>query len=118
MISGISDLQTGAAGLVVLVIVAILSGMLLPRWTVKQLMKATQDALALKDKQLESKDQQIQLLTESNDNYRKANDRLVESSANMIAVNEVATKALHALTTGAHQGEPDEIAQTQAPSEA
>ena len=117
MLSGLSSLQTSAAAIVVFVVVAVLSGALLPRWTVKTLIKALEEALKLKDKQLESKDKQIELLTETVDNYRKANDRLIESSTAMISVNEVATKALHALSVSAHQGEPDEIAQANAPSE-
>lgn len=110
MLSGLSSLQTSAAAIVVFAVIAVLSGALLPRWTVKTLMKALEDAVKLKDKQIE-------LLTETVENYRKANDRLIESSTAMISVNEVATRALHALSVSAHQGEPDEIAQVHAPSE-
>ncbi len=117
MISGISGLQTGAAGLVVLTVVAIVSGLLLPRWTVKQLIRATEEALRLKDKQLEAKDQEVSLWRETAENYRKANQQALDASASLLAVNEVTTKALHALTTGAHQGEPDETAHVDAPSE-
>ncbi len=119
MISGISGLQTGAAGLLAVVMIAVLSGLLVPRWIVKQLVRAAEDALTLKDKQLESKDLEISLWRETAENYRKANQQAMESSAALLTVNEVTTKALHALTTGAHQGESDEIAHGhQAPSKA
>jgi|SRR5580698_9133282 hypothetical protein len=117
MISGVSDLQFGAGGVLAIVIVAILAGLLLPRWTVKQLLRAAEDAIRFKDKEIAFKDEQIKLLGETVDNYRRANEKLIQSSGDMIAVNQVATKALHALTTGAYSGESDEIAQLQAPSE-
>lgn len=117
MISGVSDLQGGAAGVVLLIIIAIISGLLIPRWTMKQLMKALEEALRLKDQQLVSKDREIDLWRETAENYRKANEQIMEASASMISVNQVTTKALHALTTGAHQGEADEIAHTTASSE-
>jgi hypothetical protein len=118
MISGVSNLQTGAAGLVILVVVAILTGVLLPRWTVKQLIKAAEEALKLKDQQLAAKDEEVKLWRQTAENYQATAAKAIDYSTNLLTVNEVATKALHALTSSAHQGEPDEIAQNKAPSEA
>lgn len=117
MITGVSNLQYGAGGLLAIVLLSVLFGLLIPRWVVNQLIKAKNDEIKSKDKQLEAKDKEISLWRETADNYRIANLQIARSSDKMLAVNEVTTKALHALTTSAHRGEPDEVASIQAPSE-
>jgi uncharacterized membrane-anchored protein YhcB (DUF1043 family) len=117
VITGVSNLQYGAGAILAIVLLAIVFGYLIPRWTVNQLMKAKNDEIKAKDRQLEQKDREISLLREVAENYRAANLEIARSSDRILTVNEVTTKALHALTSSAHQGEPDEAAHLQASSQ-
>lgn len=116
MITGVSNLQYGAGGIVAIVILAVLFGWLIPRWTVNQIVKSKDKEIDQKDKQLAAKDKENELLRQAVDNYRLANDRVMEYSNSLLSVSQVTTKALHALTASAHQGEPDEVALVKAPS--
>lgn len=108
MITGVSDLQLGAAGLVMLGIIALATGVLVPRWTVKQLMAALREAITLKDQQLTQKDEEIKLWKEAAKNNATARDQAIENAAVAIEVGRLNTKVLHALTAGSHQGEADD----------
>ena len=116
MITGVSNLQYGAGGLLAIVLLSVLFGLLIPRWVVNQLVRAKNEEIKSKDRQLEAKEREIALWRETAENYRKANMKVVDYGNNLIAVNEVATKALHALTASAHQGEPGEVANPKASS--
>lgn len=117
MITGVSNLQYGAGALVAIFILSVLFGYLIPRWTHNQIVKSKNEDIKSKDRQLEQKDKEIALWREIAENYRTANLEIMRSSNNLITVGEVTTKALHALTASAHQGEPDEVAHLQASSQ-
>lgn len=117
MITGVSNLQYGAGGLLAIILLAIVFGILVPRWVVNQIIKGRDQTIAEKDKQLAAKDREIELWRETAENYMKVASKTVGFSENLIGVSEVTTKALHALTASAHQGEPNEVAQVSAPSQ-
>jgi hypothetical protein len=116
MISGVSDWQSGAAGLVILGIIALFAGWIVPRPQVNQLIDALRDNLKFKDDQLAAKDKELELWKEAARTSEKARDEALAYSHELIQVTQTNTKVLHALTAGADQGEAHEIAQVQAPS--
>jgi hypothetical protein len=116
MTAEILSSQYSAGALLAVVLLSVIFGILLPRWTVNQIIRAKNEELKAKNQQLEAKEKELNLYREAVENYRQANLKLFEASDKQLVVNEVTTKALHALTTSAHRGEPDEVAHTQAPS--
>lgn len=116
MISGVSNWQSGAAGLVILFIIGLFAGWIQPKWNVSQLTKVYLDALKFKDEQIASKDTEIKLLREANERYRVAQVDATKSLATATEVVQANTEVLHAITTGTSMEKQNELAQVEAPS--